>query len=909
MEPTLDELRALLDASERRRQAILDTVLDPIISINSEGTIETVNGAVERVFGYASAELLGRNVAMLMPEPDRSAHDSYIEAYRQTRVPKIIGKGRVVVGRRKNGTLFPAELTIGEATLDGETVYTGIIHDITHRHRAEQELQETKDRLERAVNGTSDGLWETSVDRPNEDFYYSPRLREMFGIQNRPDLRILDLLSSEERARMTAASIDHLQRGTKYEHQFPCTLPSGETRWFLTRGKALRNEEGRPMIMAGSITDITERVNAQRELERIRERLELAIDGTSDGIWDWNIVEKNSYDSPQLLEMLGLDQRPDLTLQDLMTEEERLRMNAAVRRHLDHGDPYDHEFPCTLPTGETRWFRSRGEAVRGPNGEAIRMVGSLADVTDRRQAIQALEEMAETLSAKVHERTAELRRANTELERAGRAKDSFLASMSHELRTPLNAILGLTEALNEDVYGSLNDEQRRALVTIENSGKHLLALISDVLDLAKIHAGRLELDNDPVAVRDLVHACLTYVRRQAEQKRIHLALTELDPQLVMATDGRRLRQILINLLANAVKFTPEGGRVTLDVRPRPEDEAIEFRIEDTGIGIPEEFILEIFEPFRQIDSKLSRQYDGTGLGLALVRELIDSFGGSLEVRSEVGRGSEFTVCLPWQRPDWRTEGSVPAIRRAVVIGDDPVEAGTLAQYLRELGVETRVAGSGDALGSLVTECPDVVFLDAIRSEDGRRELLGLLHGQFRGLPIVITDSTAEVAGAEARLSKPIYQTDVSRILLTLAPAASVPLSTNAVCGGSGAGIRILLAEDNEANILATGDYLRSHGYEVLVARNGREAVEMARAERPALILMDIQMPVLDGLEAIRRIRKSHGKTIPIIALTALAMSADRTRCLEAGADDYLSKPVRLSELRKTIEGHLSEGKS
>jgi PAS domain S-box-containing protein len=905
VEPTLDELKALLDASERRRQVILDTVLDPIISINPHGRIEAVNGAAERVFGYSSAELLGQNVAMLMPEPDRSAHDAYIEAYRVTRIPKIIGKGRGVVAQRKDGTLFPAELTIGEAQLDGETVYTGIIHDTTHRHQAAQELQLTKDRLERALGGTSDGLWEYAVDPTIGKNYTSPRLREMFGIQDRPDLGVMDLLSPEEKTRIGDAIADHLERGAKFEHVFPCTLPTGEIRWFLSRGKAIRNEVGRPLLMAGSVSDITERIEADQELERTRERLELAIEGTSDGIWDWNIVEKQSYDSPQLLKMVGLDQRPDLTLQDLMTEEERLRMNAAVHRHLSEGLPYDHEFPCTLPSGETRWFRTRGEAVRGPDGKGIRMVGSLTDVTDRRRALQALEEMTENLSATIHARTAELRRANTELERAGRAKDSFLASMSHELRTPLNAILGLTEALNEEVYGELNEDQRRALVTIENSGKHLLALISDVLDLAKIHAGRLELDHDPVAVRDLIHACMTYVRRQAEQKRIHLAVTELDPQLVMTTDGRRLRQILINLLANAVKFTPEGGRVTLDVRPRPDDGAIEFRIEDTGIGIPEEFILEIFEPFRQIDSKLSRQYDGTGLGLALVRELIDSFGGSLEVRSEVGRGSEFTVSLPWHRADWSSDDSPTSIRRAMVIGDHSADAESLARKLRELGIATDLVPSGGALTALEGGCPEVVFLDTIFSGEERRELLTHLRGRCRGTPIVVTDPNAEITGTEARLPKPIGLADLSRVLRCLGATAPSPAALPDGDSSKATGIRILLAEDNEANILATGDYLRSHGYEVLVARNGREAVEMARAERPALILMDIQMPVLDGLEAIRRIRRSEARDIPIIALTALAMRADRVRCLEAGADDYLSKPVRLAELRKTIEERLN----
>lgn len=772
MEFTLEELKGLLASSERRRQAILDAVLDPIITIDPTGVIDTVNGAVERVFGYAPEELLGQNVSILMPEPDRSSHDHYLHAYRETHVPKIIGIGRTVMARRKDGSVFPAELTIGESMADGKPIYTGILHDITNRQQA------------------------------------------------------------------------------------------------------------------------------QRELEMTRERLELAIAATQDGIWDWQLSEDQTYESPRLREMLGIAERPELSPRDLMSPDERHRMDEALRRHLDEGEPYDHEFPCRLLDGDIRWFRARGEVVRARDGKAIRMVGSLAEVTERRRAIQALEEMTETLSAKVHERTAELRRANSELEQAGHAKDMFLASMSHELRTPLNAILGLTEALNEDVYGSLNDDQRRALTTIENSGKHLLALISDVLDLAKIHAGRLELDSDLVPVRDLVHACLTYVKRQAEKKRIHLALTELDPQLIMTTDGRRLRQIVINLLANAVKFTPDGGRVTLDVRPRPEDESIEFRIEDTGIGIPEDLIVDIFQPFRQIDSKLSRQYDGTGLGLALVRELIDAFGGSLSVRSEVGRGSEFLVTLPWRRPTWRQTTVGYTSSRAVVVGDEPADQARLVRILRELGIEAIGAGANEALSSLVSHDPDIVFLDRIRSDNARREMRTLIRGQFPGLPIVTSDPNASLPD-EPSLAYPLCLEDVSRVIADL-ETANLPPPEISPMRCARPGTRVLMAEDNEANILATGDYLRKYGYEILVARNGLQAVEMNQIEKPDVILMDIQMPVVDGLEAIRRIREG-GDLVPIIALTALAMRADRARCLDAGADEYLSKPVRLSELSRTIE--------
>jgi CheY-like chemotaxis protein/nitrogen-specific signal transduction histidine kinase len=527
--------------------------------------------------------------------------------------------------------------------------------------------------------------------------------------------------------------------------------------------------------------------------------------------------------------------------------------------------------------------------------------------------MRALEEMAATLSLKVEERTAELRHANSQLQRAARSKDAFLASMSHELRTPLNAVLGLTEALMEDVYGPLNTGQRQALSTVDTSGKHLLALISDVLDLAKIHAGRLSLDKEPIPIRDLVHACVATVRRPAEKKGLHLAVTEIDPRLMVNTDGRRLKQILINLLANAVKFTPNGGRVMLDVRPRSDVQIIEFWVLDTGIGIPADRLEAIFEPFHQIDSKLSREYDGTGLGLALVSELVDAFGGSIAVESEVGRGSQFLVSLPWQETALRDAETVAEDwrpRRALVIEDVSSDAERLVRALDEFGIQTlRIDDTSEALAKIAEYRPDVLFLDIMLPEESGWEFLTRVRYQHNHLPVVVVSvlDDAEVSrahGAVAHIVKPFAREDLVRALSRVSPPAGHGNTLPGV-DSSLVGVKVLLAEDNEANVMAVGDYLRSHGIDLVVARNGQEAVDLALSERPAVILMDVQMPIMDGLQATRRIRaQERDSRVPIVALTALAMSADRERCLVAGADAYLSKPVRLADLLGTIAGFL-----
>jgi PAS domain S-box-containing protein len=407
------------------------------------------------------------------------------------------------------------------------------------------------------------------------------------------------------------------------------------------------------------------------------------------------------------------------------------------------------------------------------------------------------------LAQRVQERTADLSRANAQLGFALRAKDEFLANMSHELRTPLTAILALSESMQEQIRGPLNPGQMRSMQLIEQSGHHLLDLISDVLDVAKVEAGKLELEYQMVDVAHVCQASMALVQEMAVKKQLQLTFSTTDSLAEIYADSRRLKQILVNLLTNAVKFTPNGGRVSLTVEADPIAERMTFSVRDTGIGIAVADISRLFQPFTQLDSGLARHYEGTGLGLALVRRLVDLHGGSVSVESDgiSGRGSCFTVALPWQP---LTQGpDAPAAVAAAVSGS--VAVGAFA------------AASGSTLA---------------------RE---------------------------------------------------------------GTGQRILLAEDNEINLDTLASYLTQIGYHVLQVRNGQEAVAEAQATTPDLVLMDIQMPVMDGLEAIRQLRKTPvTAATPIVAFTALAMPGDSERCRAAGADVYMAKPVSLRELRQIV---------
>ncbi|MBX0329569.1 response regulator, partial [Oscillochloris sp. ZM17-4] len=548
---------------------------------------------------------------------------------------------------------------------------------------------------------------------------------------------------------------------------------------------------------------------------------------------------------------------------------------------------------------------------------ALLYASSQQELAERRRAEANLEAERAQLARRVTERTADLIAANAELARAARLKDEFLANMSHELRTPLNTILGRAEIMREHIYGPLTDQQEYAIGSIDESGRHLLALINDILDLSKIEAGKLDLQIAAVDIASLCHACVRMMAQAAAAKGISLSTTFDMAAERMEADERRLKQILVNLLSNAVKFTPQGGRVSLEVRGSRDRSQIEFIVADTGIGIAAADIPRLFKPFVQIDAGLARQHEGTGLGLSLVLRLAEAHGGSVAVTSAPGEGSRFCVTLPWDTtralatPE-DTDGALPPLARALIVDDSPASSEQLARYLADLGCAATVHGrAGGALDLAVELRPDLILLDVLLPDQTGWTVLTQVRGDPRttAIPVLVISvvdepDLARELGATAHLLKPISRADLLHALRQIAHARPAPGATPASEARLLAqGRRILLAEDNEDNISLLRDYLPLQGYELLVAHNGIEAIRMARTIRPEAILMDIQMPVMDGIEATIRIRADAELCdIPVIALTALAMPGDRDRCLAAGADAYIVKPISLRDLPVQIEG-------
>jgi len=500
-------------------------------------------------------------------------------------------------------------------------------------------------------------------------------------------------------------------------------------------------------------------------------------------------MTRTTYVSPQIQNILGY--MPEEWLSDPEFWQKRIHPDdrEAVLINVERSDltgkPFDMEYRMLAKDGRVVWFQDQTVLVQDNNGKPLYWQGLKIDVTKRKQAEDEIRKLNAQLEQRVEERT-------KELEWALRTKDEFLANMSHELRTPLNAILGLSESLLELTSGSLNERQQRYVGMISESGNHLLSLINDILDLAKIESGQIVLNINEVNVKEVCQASLRMINELAHKKNQQVSL-ELDEIESFWADDRRLKQILVNLLSNAVKFTPEHGKFGLEVRGDQKEKRVMFTVWDNGIGIRENDLVRLFRPFVQLDSGLSREAAGTGLGLALVAQMVRLHGGSVAVESQPGEGSRFTVILPWE-------------------------------------------------------------------------------------PALATDATMRLKSTgKFRAIKP--------------DSKDRPI--------------ILLIEDTREVTMMITDYLEMAGYQVLTAPDGLSGIEQAQIHRPALILMDIQMPNMDGLEATRRLRTDPDfRTTPIIALTALAMRGDRERCLAAGATDYLAKPVSLKKLVQMIDEYL-----
>jgi PAS domain S-box-containing protein len=748
------------------------------------------------------------------------------------------------------------------------------------------------------------------IDRPDEraaSTYVSPMIVPMLGYPAEAwesDDFFPTILHPEDRDRVLQDHVDVFARGDdRWSWDFRIIAADGRTVWIHDEAVVVKDAAGAPLYVQGFMQDVTEERAATGEVRRQKQYFESLVDASPVAIVVMDRDELVTAWNPAAERLFGYTAAEAIGshIDTLIFSEERRSEGAAT----------------------TTEAREKGRAQR--IGQRMRKGGSMVDVEI--VVVPLILDGEHVGYYAIYHDITELVEARKAAEGANHAKSAFLAAMSHEIRTPMNAIIGMSGLLSES---ELTDDQHEYAETIRISGEALLTIINDILDFSKIEAGRVDLEQEPFAPHRVIEGALDVLAPTAAKKGIELAYEageSLPPGLV--GDAGRLRQILLNLLSNAVKFT-ESGEVVLTVGgtalPDGRHELV-VTVRDTGIGIPSDRMDRLFQVFSQVDASVSRRYGGTGLGLAISRRLAELMDGSLSATSTgvPGEGATFTLVV---RAPVAADGSMPAVverepgvvagKRVLVVDDNATNRRILELQLGRWGMEPRVTGSpGDALAWVRGgEAFDIAILDLHMAEMDGVALAAALRrarGKEGPIPVVILSSVGASDRGDpsivASLTKPVKPSSLHDALAEAfgaAPAARPAASSATDADGANLGtehpLRILLAEDNAMNRRLALILLERMGYTADVATNGREAVEAVDRAAYDVVLMDIQMPEVDGMEAARQIRAAHpdGGRPRIVALTANAMAEDREAAVAAGMDDYLAKPIRPAELADAL---------
>jgi PAS domain S-box-containing protein len=798
----------------------------------------------------------------------------------------------------------------GEAGAEDRLI--GTVTDITDRKQLEDQLREATQSLN--IAQAAAGVATFDFDFRTGRRICSENFRELLGVADGTPLDDLNLLMAQvhpdDYARARAAPQGTTADEPAYRCEYRVMRGESIERWIVEKAQVSRSKHGEVVRVTGALVDITDLKRTEAALDSAQGRLERAVRGTQDGVFEVDFLKNKSWYGMRFEEMLGYSPGVLSETRDrfwgAVHPEDRERVQACLQDHLDKHTPYDVEFRIQHQAGHYEWLRSRAVAERAADGTPLRLAGSMQLITDRKLAEQA------TLEAKLA------------AEAANRAKSNFLANLSHEIRTPMNGVIGMARILAET---PLDDTQREYVGIIRGSANALMSLINDVLDLSKIEADRLELEQVEFNLRDLLYESVAATGLQSAAKGVELVInvnTTL-PETVRGDPGR-LRQIVLNLIGNAVKFTHEG-HVYLNVGgARREDGRLVLTIEvtDTGIGIPADRLDRLFKSFSQIDSTTTRHYGGTGLGLSIVKRLAELMGGDVGVRSEVGRGSTFWVNLVVDAGQPYPVGNPLGMGRRILIVDDIAESrDNIASKLGMFRFESVGVASADAaLRLLATDRHfDLILADEIMPARSGLDLLDALRRDplTARIPLVLMalfGSDPDLAGRgelpHAVCHKPLRARPLATLVDDVLSGRKLrePLVSHAApATQTFRGSKILLVEDNLVNQRVAQRLLQKLAADVITAGNGAEALERIAATEFDAVLMDCQMPVMDGYTATQRIRAQERlsggrKRLPIIALTANVMSEDREKCIAAGMDAHLGKPVEPAQVIDTLGRYL-----
>ena len=918
----------------------LESLTDGFFTIDREWRFTYVNRVAEQTFRQPRAELLGQHIWDRFPEARGTiSHQQYERALRdnvavqfETFYPPL-------------GIWFDAR---GFPSPQGLAVY---FRDITAVRQAGEALRESEERFygafEHAPIGVAlvspEGRW-LKVNRALCELvgYSEAELlaRTFQDITHPEDLEI-DL---ENVRRMIAGDILSYQMEKRYVHA------RGHFVTVLLNVSLVRDRQGVPRYFISQIQDITERKQTEDALRESNEEFHQLADNITDAFWIRSPdMREVHYVSPAFERIWGrpaehLYANPEQWA-DFIVPEDRERVLGVYAELMRDVPSVDIEYRIVRPhDGEIRWVRARGFQVRDAAGNLIRLTGIITDITEPQRAAEALRTSLVELSRTNHALQAEIverKRAQEAADTANRSKSEFLANMSHEIRTPLNGVVGMAElALGTD----LSAEQREYLDMVKSSGESLLTVINDILDFSKIEARELAVDSIPFDLSDCLATTVKLLATRAHAKGLEIAY-QIRPDVPTAVvgDPSRLRQVVTNLMGNAIKFT-DHGEVVLTVGADTQTDRhamLRFNVSDTGIGVPPAQHEAIFRPFIQADGSTTRKYGGTGLGLAISKNLVELLGGRMWLESETGKGStfHFTVSFDLQQapaPETRARDAQMLRLRdmpVLVVDDNAVNRrildATLRQWLMkpvlaETGraamaamQERKIAGTAFPLVLLDAQMPDMDGFSVAEEMKKDPDLAGATVLMLTSAGQRGDGARCLALGIAAYLIKPISQPELLEGILaalgmTYDHSDRLHVVTRHSLREGRQKLRILLAEDNKVNQVVAARLIGKRGHTVVIAENGREA--LAALDEPGgggfdLILMDVQMPDMDGFEAtaiIRAREKSSGARLPIIAMTAHAMKGDEERCLAAGMDGYVSKPIQVEPLFAKIDSVLHD---
>ena len=795
--------------------------------------------------------------------------------------------------------------------VNGEIVQLmGVFQDITQQYEAEKRLKDLNHRLQMATKAGKMGVWDYY---PSENkLFWDEAMYHLYGVKKEDFSGAYDAWASTlhpDSLQMAQEELGMALRGEKeLNMEFDIVMPGGSTRTIASEATVLRNAAGEPKRVIGLNYDITERKHRMDELRLFQSVVESAGDSILITTPQLSSQEqKILYANPAHEEMTGytleeimgkspkMFQGPDTDISDL----DKIRLALANEENIQI------ELKNYKKNGEVFWVNMIMTFVRNDKGEVTHFASIQRDITKRKSA------------------EIELRRAKTKAEMASKAKSEFLSTMSHEIRTPLNAVVGVCGLLEGT---SLDLEQTDLVNTIRQGGETLLSVINNILDFSKIEAGKVELEYLDFKLEKPIEDVMGLMRNHAFSKQVELAYEiECPGPLHLNGDVGRLRQVLMNLLSNAIKFTSEG-EVILKARQIEEDTAstmLEFEVADTGIGIPAEKVGRLFQSFSQVDASTTRKYGGTGLGLAIAKQLVNLMDGSIWVESEEGKGTSFFFQVRLKKAQLTLQES-PKLdltgKHILLVDDNSTALGILQSQLQSKGAIVSAFSKPLDLKIILEEDRSLSW-DLAILDDQMPELDGLTLARYirhkadlATLPMILLSTQDQPPKSREIfnfiLRKPagqsLLENAVSQLLVTQKAASTTEKSKPEALTHSELDLStysVLLVEDNRVNQKVALKMLQRFGVEAAVAGNGAEAVEALKTQTFDLIFMDIQMPVMDGVEATRQIRSMGASSAQptIIALTANTFTEDRERCTMAGMQDFLGKPITLKSVKQCLQ--------